>query len=573
MILNIIVALLILGIAFHQALQGLFSAMIMAILTILGAVIAFNYYDSVGGMLAGRLYEYAHPVSLLALFVIPLLVVRELFDRFLGGNVLLGVWADRIAGGAMGLVVALVIVGMLSISVQLLPMKAAVFDYEPYDSTLMKKHGGPIRLAGSFTLGLVGRLSNGPLNPIFGEASFDSRHDDLLLEAYCARNRPTGGRAGTKPDALEVDRAFVLSPDQPGMPALLDSVPGYRQPLLGVEESKVMVVRVKVDESARSTRKDDSWFRLPATHFRLVTKSGRGFYPVGYLTFAGIWRLNAAETEARVAKVGEIVVARPGGPAKLTVDWVYRLPRAEEPDYLVFRRTAVAPVMADAEGTPPPQGALIPSPVKYSAKFLTGQRAWMLRPQELTLTIDLPNRVPLKVVPAESLPKAIKSWTHQGGKLKTARIVGRWRGLAGRGKGNYVRDFYVTGEKVTMAQVTCDVRASSRDLAALRGVRPVLTLGNGQRFTHQGAMFLYTRDQTGHTYWYYDTVRPDAPFDAMFVQAMMDNASAADSVTLYFRIPSDRSMKVVTLGFEDAADARRSRVLPLERPLMCIPRP
>lgn len=571
MFLNIIVTLMILGIAFYQAIHGLFSAMIMAILTILGAVIAFSYYDSLGGWAAGRLYEYAHPVSLLALFVIPLLVVRELFDRFLGGNVLLGVWADRIAGGAMGLVVALVIVGMLTISVQLLPMKAAIFDYEPYDSTLMEKDGGPIRLAGRFTLGLVGRLSDGALKPIVGEASFDSRHDDLLLEAYCARSRPMGGRAGTKPDALEVDRAFVLSPDQPGMTALLDSVPVYRQPLLDVEESKVMVVRVKVNESARSERKGDSWFRLPATHFRLVTKSGRGFYPVGYLTFAGIWRLNGAQTDARIAKVGEIMVARPGGPTKLTVDWVYRLPRAEEPDYVVFRRTAMAPVMAAAEGTPPPQGALIPSPVKYSATFLTGERAWMLTPQRLAVTTNLPNRVPLKVVAEGLLPKAIKSWTHQEGKLKTALIVGSWHGLAGRGKGDYVREYYVTGEGVTMAQVTCDVRASSRDLAALRGIRPVLMLENGQYLTHQGAMFLYTKDRIRSTYWYYDTVRPDAPFDAMFVQSVMDNISAADSVTIYFRIPADKSMKVVALDFEDVADARRLRAFPLERPLMCVP--
>ena len=573
MILNIIVVLLILGIAFYQAIQGLFSAVIMAILTILAAVIAFNYYDSVGGFFAGRLYEYAHPASLLALFVLPLLVVRELFDRFLGGNVLLGVWADRIGGGAMGLLVALVIVGMLCITIQLLPMKAAIFDYEPYDSTLMKKAGGPIRLAGSFTLGLAGRLSNGPLSPIFGGARFDKRHDDLLLEAYCARNRPTGGRAGAKPDALEVDRAFVLPPDQPDTAALLDAVPAYRQPLLGVEESKVMVVRVRVNQSVRSTRKGDTWFRLPATHFRLVTESGRGFYPVGYLTYAGIWRLNTAETEARIAKVGEILVARPGGPAKLTVDWVYRLPGAEKPDYLVFRRTAMAPVLAAAEGTPPPRGALVPSPVKYSGKFLAAQRAWLLRPTAVTLSVDLPDKIPLKIVPDNLLPKAIQSWTHQEGKLKTARIVGGWKGLSGRGKGNYVRDFYVTGEKVTMAQVTCDVRGSSRDLAALRGIRPVLLLENGQRCLHQGAMFLYTKDQMRYTYWYYDTVRPDAPFDAMFGQAMVDNASAADSVTIYLRIPAERTMKVVALVFEDAADPRRSRVFPLERPLTCVARP
>jgi len=58
----------------------------------------------------------------------------------------------------------------------------------------------------------------------------------------------------------------------------------------------------------------------------------------------------------------------------------------------------------------------------------------------------------------------------------------------------------------------------------------------------------------------------------MFAQSVMDNASAADSVTIHFRVPADRSMKVVALGFEDAADARRSRMFPLERPLECFVR-
>ena len=575
MILNVIVALMIVGIAFYQAIHGLFSAMIMAILTVLGAVIAFNYYDALGEVLAGRLGEYAHGVSLLALFALPLLGLRLVFDRIIRGNVLLGVWADRIAGGALGLVASLVIVGMLTIIVQLLPLEASIFGYQPYDAALTKKDGGPIRLAGKFTLGLAGRLSAGCLQPIFGETRFETRHDDLLLEAYCARSRPRGGRAGAQPDALEVDRAFVLSPDQPGMGEILDSAPGYREPLLGADETKVVVVRVKVNQSARSERKDDNWFRLPATHFRLVAKSGRSFYPVGYLTYAGVWRLNTAKTEEQVAKVGEILVTRPwqkkGGPAKLTVDWVYRLPQAESPVYLAFRRTALAPVMAAAEGVPPRQGqgALRPSSVRTAAKFLPGQRDWLLTPRSVLVTASLPEKLSLKIVGDAIRPKAIQSWAHEEGRLKSARIVGSWKGLAGRGKGKYVRDFQLTGAQVVMAQVTCDVKSAGRSLAALRRVRPALMLDNGDRFGHQGAVFLYVSDRIRQTYWYYDTVRPDEPFDSMFTQAVMDHARTTEKLVIYFAIPADRNLSVVTLRFDDAADPKRSREFALERPLMC----
>ena len=45
MILIVITALFVLGIALFQAVQGLFSALIMSILTILCAVLAFNFYE------------------------------------------------------------------------------------------------------------------------------------------------------------------------------------------------------------------------------------------------------------------------------------------------------------------------------------------------------------------------------------------------------------------------------------------------------------------------------------------------------------------------------------------------
>ena len=92
MVLIILVSLLVLGIAFYQIIQGLFSAMIMTILTVLAAAIAFNFYEPLGDLLVGRLGAYAHPAALLALFVIPLFVLRELFDRVIRGNVVMGMF-------------------------------------------------------------------------------------------------------------------------------------------------------------------------------------------------------------------------------------------------------------------------------------------------------------------------------------------------------------------------------------------------------------------------------------------------------------------------------------------------
>ena len=66
MVLIILAALLILGIAFYQTVQGCFGAMIMAILTVLCAAVAFNYYEPLGGLLADRLGAVADPAAMLA---------------------------------------------------------------------------------------------------------------------------------------------------------------------------------------------------------------------------------------------------------------------------------------------------------------------------------------------------------------------------------------------------------------------------------------------------------------------------------------------------------------------------
>ena len=67
MVLIIIAALLVAGIAFFQIIQGLFSALIMTILTILCAALAFTFYEPLAALLHSRQAAYADAGALLAL--------------------------------------------------------------------------------------------------------------------------------------------------------------------------------------------------------------------------------------------------------------------------------------------------------------------------------------------------------------------------------------------------------------------------------------------------------------------------------------------------------------------------
>jgi len=185
MVVIILATVLILAIAYFQVIQGLFSAMIMTILSILCAALALNTYEALAeAFLHSRQQAYADPIALTALFVLPLLGVRVLLDRLVGGNVAFGAWADRIGGGMLGI----------------------VFGYRPYDDALRRDQRVWPLYPDEFTVALTRLVSKGALG---GEASFEKLHDDLLLAAFCARN--TGGRNGgvhAAPDAAKVPRAY-----------------------------------------------------------------------------------------------------------------------------------------------------------------------------------------------------------------------------------------------------------------------------------------------------------------------------------------------------------------------------
>ena len=136
MVIIILVALIILGIASFQVVQGLFSATITTILTVLSALLAFSYYEVIAAELFYKTgyAVYADAGVLVLLFCVPLLLLRFLFDRMLvPGTVNFGIWANRIGGGLMGLISGMVAMGVLTTAIQALPWGQTVLTYRPFN--------------------------------------------------------------------------------------------------------------------------------------------------------------------------------------------------------------------------------------------------------------------------------------------------------------------------------------------------------------------------------------------------------------------------------------------------------
>ncbi|GAG00105.1 unnamed protein product, partial [marine sediment metagenome] len=248
---------------------------------------------------------YADAITLTALFVLPLLGLRIAADLLIVGNVILDRWMDRVGGGLAGLVTGILLVGILMLAVQMLPFGPNLIGYQPFDEMLQRKQRLVPFYPDEFTIGLGKMFSRGAFG---GQREFAHAHDDLLLELYCARNRPNRerklkgrtmlqsrlGRFDAMPGHLKVEAAYECEP-QLVQGSADDIHPLLRQEPLSYEKNKarkpelrkIIVIRTLVDKDVREGRdsqKAANWWLLPATQFRLVSESGRNFYPVGYLT-------------------------------------------------------------------------------------------------------------------------------------------------------------------------------------------------------------------------------------------------------------------------------------------------
>lgn len=378
MIFTGVVVVLIIAIAFYQALQGLFSSIVLAVLSILCALLALACYEPLAeSMLHGTQPATADAIALIALFVLPLLGLRIVCDIVVKDNVSFGTWPDRIGGGLVGLFTGTVLVGVLTLAAQMLPFGTSVLGYEPFDETLRPKHRLAPFYPDEFVIALAEKFS---VSSLGCGRSFAQAHDDLRLELFCARNMNGADQRVDAPQgALSVKAVYC--PDaktirtwQRDIAKTVDGALTAR-----TDTQKICVVRVAVADTVREptrSKQRSNWFMLPATHFRLVTANHKSHYPVAYLWYNQLpdkqqWSVAEAKLgRGDLPRVARFIVTRPhDNQPRRIVDWVYFIDEAdlggikvgsEDPTgaYLVFRRAARAALPQAAKGMPDKAGAL-----------------------------------------------------------------------------------------------------------------------------------------------------------------------------------------------------------------------
>jgi hypothetical protein len=188
--LSLLLVVIIGAIAFFQATQGLFSALLMTVLTLCCAALALGTHEYVAiTWLAPRWRpDFAMALALGLTFGLSLVLLRAAADNLIRRACLLPSWVDRIGGAACGLVTGLTIAGVLALCLQLMPFGGSFLGYArvelpvrelPEDQTGDPKPPDPTKpeeelwfTPDRFVVGMLGLFSDGLFS---GKRSF---HDE-----------------------------------------------------------------------------------------------------------------------------------------------------------------------------------------------------------------------------------------------------------------------------------------------------------------------------------------------------------------------------------------------------------
>src|SRR5687767_3232077 len=134
MILSLLIIAVIGTIAYFHYAQGLFGAIISAVIAVIAAALAIGYHENlVNALLGGAIGDYANAGALVAIFALVYIVGRVITDKAIPGNVRLPLMVDRIGGALMGLIAGLFTAGIVALTAQSLPFGPAVGGFERYE--------------------------------------------------------------------------------------------------------------------------------------------------------------------------------------------------------------------------------------------------------------------------------------------------------------------------------------------------------------------------------------------------------------------------------------------------------
>lgn len=204
MIMNIIVIIFVLGIAYTWMSRGAFNAMIQALCVFFAGAIAFAVWEPLALLLLGvsdnAIVEgSAWGVSLILPFGIMMLVFRVATDKILKANLKNATAVDYGLGAVFGLVTSVLTAGVLVIGIGYMRLPSTFLGYQPVWYSEDRSGAGSLvenqKLwvpVDTLTASVYKNLSDGSMS---SKESLNKWYPDLTLTGFAARINPGDGSA------------------------------------------------------------------------------------------------------------------------------------------------------------------------------------------------------------------------------------------------------------------------------------------------------------------------------------------------------------------------------------------
>jgi hypothetical protein len=185
----------------------------MAVLTIVSATVAINYYEQLSSLIGDfGLGKLAGPmVPLLVVFAVTLLALRSAVDKLVRGNMKFPQIIDRAGSAVFALISSLVITGMIMLGFQMAPMGEKILGY-----TRCPDAAKPQERNNWYPMGdklAVSLFTQGSKYCFSGDNNFQQIHPDFLGELQFNRMVPAdykGSRQEAAKDAIQIENVWTM---------------------------------------------------------------------------------------------------------------------------------------------------------------------------------------------------------------------------------------------------------------------------------------------------------------------------------------------------------------------------
>jgi hypothetical protein len=393
MTLCLLLVLLIFAVTLFQAAQGFLSAMLMMVLTICALAFGLHAHEWVAThWLSKWKPDYAYAISLALCFGLPLIALRITFDQLIRRSSLVPSWFDRVGGGLCGLVTALVLTGVLALSLQMVPFGESILGFARFQQAVRQPatSGGevhPVELSEEerelwfvpdrFAVGFAGILSGGVFS---GSEALTQREPDYVrhigwvhtTDGQVSRYAAPGSISVVRTGTVDYVYKYQAPARRSGEPPKYEQVPPKDA------DHVFRTVRLKLQIGARGTVMKSFLFTL--RQIRIVgTVPGRSrprqFHPIAIQSADENHRDRHVSMTMSYSKYFHIVdeLYEPLAQPHDEIEVVFELPEAFQPQFVEYKRGAKAPIAFRdeepgaqptklAETTPPPAQSAPPPP-------------------------------------------------------------------------------------------------------------------------------------------------------------------------------------------------------------------